>query len=126
DLHLARATIAALVRDRVYALEPGDDAGWVLDAVSWHLARSWQIERGRLRDVRDYVKPFSFLPAVDVVLTNPDFPFAAEFYDNFYFTDVQRDDVRRFNNLRPNGRVALEKLIDRLGEETAGQLVDRY
>jgi hypothetical protein len=127
DLHVARAEIAGLIRDRVYALEPGDDASWVLDGVSWWLAREWQRKtHGGLRDVRDYARPLAFLPAVDVVLNTPDFPFFAEYYDNFYFTDLLRDDVSRFNNVRPNGRVVWEKLVDRAGISLADAVMRRY
>ena len=53
DLHMARAQIAALMRDRIYSLEPGNDASWALDAAVWQLARAWQIDKSnRLRDHR--------------------------------------------------------------------------
>jgi hypothetical protein len=127
DVHVARATMAAKLRDGVYEKEPGDDAPWVLDAVVWHLALQFQKKTHEgMRDVRDYARPFSFIPAVDLVLNTPDFPFAAEYYDNWYFTDLVRDDVTRFNHLRPNGRVAFEKLIDLVGPEEAKEVMDAY
>lgn len=127
DLHAARAMIAADVRDHVHRLEPGNDAAWVLDAAAWHLARRWERRKyGALRDVRDYARPLSFLPAVDLVLNTPDFPFAAEYYDNWYFTDLLRDDPYRFNHLQPNGRVAFEKLVDVFGEDAAADLMEAY
>lgn len=126
DVHVARAEIAAEMRDRVYELEPGDDASWVLDAVAWHLSHEWQREQRTIKDVRTYVRPFAFIPAVDVVLNRPDFPFAAEFYDNFYYTDHVRDDVTRFNHSRPNGRVAWEKLVDLVGPEAAVRAMEAY
>lgn len=127
DVHVARAAIAAKLRDHVYELEPGDDASWVLDVVVWHLALRYQDESHKdMRDVRDYARPFSFIPAVDLVLNTPDFPFAAEYYDNWYFTDLVRDDVTRFHHLRPNGRVAFEKLVDLLGAEKANEIVAAY
>lgn len=127
DVHVARGVIAAAMRDRVYELEPGEDAGWVLDAVAWYLAKRWEAQKFEgLRDVRDYAKPLAFIPAVNLVLNTPDFPFAAEYYDTWYFTDVVRDDPSRFNHLRPNGRVVYEKLVDRLGPETAAALMEEY
>lgn len=127
DVHVARAAIAAKLRERIYDLEPGEDAHWVLDAAVWHEALRWQeVAHAGLRDVRDYARPLSFLPAVDLVLNTPDFPFAAEYYDNWYFTDLVRDDVRRFNHMRPNGRVAFEKLVDLVGPEKADEVMRTY
>lgn len=127
DVHVARATIAAKMRDGIYEKEPGDDAAWVLDAVVWHLAKQFEdTTHEGMRDVRDYARPFSFIPAVDLVLNTPDFPFAAEYYDNWYFTDLVRDDVTRFHHLRPNGRVAFEKLVDLVGAEKAKEVMDAY
>jgi len=127
DVHVARAAMAERLRDHVYANEPGDDAAWVLDAVVWHLALEFQKKKHEgMRDVRDYARPFSFLPAVDLVLNTPDFPFSAEYYDNWYFTDLVRDDVTRFHHLRPNGRVAFEKMIDLLGKDRAFAVMEAY
>ena len=127
DAHVARSAIASMVRDRVYERESGEDAAWVLDAVTWHLALRWQEKAHEgMRDIRDYARPLSFLPAVDLVLNTPDFPFAAEYYDNWYFTDLVRDDITRFNHLRPNGRVAFEKLVDLVGKERAEEVMAAY
>ncbi len=127
DLHVARAAIAASMREAVYAGEPGADAGWVLDAVTWYLARAWaSTTYGELRDVREYARPLSFLPAVDLVLYTPDFPFFAEYYDNRFFTDLLRDDASRFNHLRPNGRVAYDKLVDLSGTVEASRAMWAY
>lgn len=126
DVQLARATIAADLRDTVYAREPGSDAHWVLDLVSWALSRQWQKDARHLRDVRDFVKPLGFIPAVDIVLHRPDFPFAAEFYDNFYYTDFLRDDPMRFNHDLMAGKIVWEKLIDLEGPETADRILQTY
>ncbi|HVO31986.1 MAG TPA: BamA/TamA family outer membrane protein, partial [bacterium] len=126
DVQVARAEIAAEMRDGVYAREPGDDAPWVLDLVAWALAREWQRQALHLRDPREFVKPFGFIPSVDIVLHRPDFPFAAEFYDNFYYTDFLRDDVARFNHDLAAGKIVWEKLVDREGAAKAGDILDAY
>ncbi|RMG13966.1 MAG: hypothetical protein D6731_10960, partial [Planctomycetota bacterium] len=121
-----RAAILALVRQALRDLPLGADRDWICEGVAWLLSREWVRARKGLeaRQLRTGLEWLSFIPSIDRVLRAPRFAGSDLFYGHFYEPAVAvPDGFSRALSRRARGRVPMEKLRDRLGEERLWQLV---
>jgi hypothetical protein len=119
DVHLAQGLFVDALRDRADADEPGTLLPFVLDGVSWSLVDDYLRARWKNHvNLRSLLQRFTFLPAIDVLLETPTFPFADQVFDNPYSMDPLGDDIRRFNRPPRTGRMLMLRLADHVGERS--------
>jgi surface antigen Omp85-like protein len=119
ELEVGRAVILSLVRQRLATKGLGPDRDWLCEAIAWWIARRWAEGKSGIKgaNVRAGLKLLDFIPAFDRLLRAPRFPGSDLFYGRFYEPwDSVPDDFARALSRRARGRVALEKLRDKLGE----------
>lgn len=118
EFQLARAIYNFIAEERLLGREREDDLGWSAD-----LSASWLVDLYTVRGyqkkefARDVLKFASFIPTVDRLLYAPQIQFAAAYFNTLDDPDPTRDDLRRFANQRPRGKLIYEKLRDLLGDE---------
>lgn len=118
EFQLARALYNFIAEARLIGRERADDLGWSAD-----LAASWLVDLYTVRgyqkkeSARDVLKFASFIPTVDRLLYAPQIQFAAAYFNTLDDPDPTRDDLRRFANQRPRGKLIYEKLRDLVGDE---------
>lgn len=120
ELEVGRAAIQSLVRQRLARRDLGPDRDWVCEAIAWWIARRWARGKTGLKgtNVRAGLRFLDFIPAIDRLLRAPRFPGSDLFYGRFYEPwDSVPDGFARALSRRARGRVVLEKLRDKLGEE---------
>lgn len=120
EVDLGRAVIQALVRQRLARLELGADRDWLAEGIAWWLTREWATGRTGLKgsQVRRSLEFFSFIPAIDQLVRAPRFIGSDLFYGNFYEPqDAVPDAFPRALSRRARGRVPIEKLRDKVGDE---------
>ncbi|MBI4576101.1 MAG: hypothetical protein HY722_07560 [Planctomycetes bacterium] len=111
----------------VEAREDPRDSRWVAELVAWHETRrflAWEEED--LKQVHGFLSVFTFIPAVDQLLHAPKFPFWQEYYDNPYVFDPFRESLADHAGTRTSGRVVVEKLRDRVGDDALRAVVESY
>jgi hypothetical protein len=126
ELELGRAVIQSLVRQRLAEVELGADRDWVCEGLAWLVAREWGSGRGGLkgRQIRGALDALSFIPAIDRLLRAPRFAGSDLFYGTFYEgQDAVPDAFPRALSRRRRGRVAAEKLREKLGNTALWRLV---
>lgn len=126
DLHVARAYLVGALREKISSRELPGDGLWIQEGIGWELAELYMSQKGSPRDPRDYLRHLSWISAVDMVLYGERFPFVAEYYGNFYWSDPLRDDVSRYGHQTFNGHVAFEKLKDLIGVARVEELINHY
>jgi hypothetical protein len=88
-------------------VEPEASAAFLLDLFTLRQYRKSEFAQNLLA-------PVAFIPMVDQLIYAPQIAFAGAFFGGTVDRDEFRDDIRRFNNLRPRGFVYYEKLRDLL------------
>ena len=122
SFQLVRAVFAVLAERRLADVEHPADLGWSPDVLA-----SWLLDLYTLRTYRqkefakDILRWVSFIPAIDRILYAPQIPFASAYFNTLDDPTPTRDDLRRFSNTRPRGKVIYEKLRDLLGDEPTQQ-----
>ncbi|HEX2569825.1 MAG TPA: hypothetical protein VH877_09735 [Polyangia bacterium] len=118
EFQLVRAIYNFLAEARLGGQERADDLGWSAD-----LSASWLVDLYTVRGyqtkefARDVLKFASFIPTVDRLLYAPQIQFASAYFNTLDDPDPTRDDLRRFANQRPRGKLLYEKLRDLIGDE---------
>lgn len=96
------------------------------DAFAVHVMRKLLTEEhGKLENPRDLLRPLSFIPDIDSLIYAPQMPWA-EVY--FLAVDEPRQGPPQpdaFFHGRPRGKLFLEKLLDRVGQELFDILMQR-
>lgn len=120
EVDLGRAVIQSLVRQRLARLELGADRDWLAEGIAWWVTREWATGRTGLKgsQIRRGLDLFSFIPAIDQLVRAPRFIGSDLFYGNFYEPqDAVPDAFPRALSRRARGRVPIEKLRDKVGDE---------
>jgi hypothetical protein len=92
------------------------DRGWVADALGTFVSDVYTlVAHGKREYARDVLKYISFVPLVDALIYNPQVEFQGAYFGSVSDPDPLRDDLRRFSNRQPRGKVVYEKLKDILG-----------
>lgn len=128
EMEVGRAAIEALVRAALADVRLGVDRDWLVEALGWYLTRAW-VADGRAGGITSGtitggLRFLDFIPAVDSLLRAPRFVGSELYYGRFYEpADAVPDELSRALTRRPRGRVVLEKLRDKLGDERLDALV---
>ena len=125
--HLGPVVEAALAQSFRGVLAGGEtsaDLPWVSEAAAWVCAEPFydEVLEGP-NTVKGILAPFSIFVSIDRLLNAPRFPFVRAFYGGFYGRDPLKEDVSRFNNEAPHGRVVAEKMRDLLGSAALLEIV---
>lgn len=126
EFEVGRATIQALTRQHLRDVPLGADRDWVCEAVSWFVAAEWIRGRQGIKGstVRAGLDWLSFIPAFDRLVRAPRFAGSDLFYGRFYESaESVRDAYPRSLSGRARGRVALEKLRDKVGSDRLREFV---
>lgn len=127
DRALARAVLAERLLPWVRTRETPDDMPQVADALGAYLAARFVEETaGHTADVAGLLSLLDFVPSLDAFLRSPKSAFP-----HVYFLPVAepipvRDEPWTFNVTAPRGNLALEKLVDRVGDAAVARAVDAY
>lgn len=112
---MMRAAFAHLFLSRIAAAgtEASRDISVAADMIASYLADLFVIrEYNQDEFVDDILQPVSFIPAVDLILYNPQTMFGGALFGGVLDEEKLRDDPRRFMHQRPRGRLYYEKLRD--------------
>lgn len=128
EMEVGRAAIEAIVRRALRDVDLGADREWVVEALAWWVARRWMDEArsGGLESgtITRGMRVLDFIPAIDSLLRAPRFVGSDLYYGRLWEpADAVPDELSRALTRRPRGRVVLEKLRDKLGDERLAALV---
>jgi len=125
EADVAATVFAEMTRARVAARESADDYGWALEASSSALAKRYMEGIAPRRWLlRDWIRIFDFLAAVDRFDKAPRIPFISTYFERVPDVDPQRERVATFNRERPSGKLIFDKVHDLVGDEDYQHLLD--
>jgi hypothetical protein len=119
ELALVRAAFALEAELEASPFEARDDLSWAPDAGGAYLTDVYTLTAfGKAVFAGDILKYVSFVPQIDQILYASTIEFTPAYFQSIYEADPFRDDLARWNNQLPRGKLVYEKLRDLLG--TAG------
>ncbi|MEK6682801.1 MAG: BamA/TamA family outer membrane protein [Nitrospirota bacterium] len=105
---------------------PKEEEDWVAEGLAdYAMQRYIQYKYGQSPSLSGYLKPLAFIPLFDEILYSKKLPMR-----DIYFKEhnhlVVREDMRLFNNNRPDGSIIFQKLKNLAGEEKFDKIIETY
>ncbi|MBI5181224.1 MAG: hypothetical protein HZA05_07445, partial [Nitrospirae bacterium] len=105
---------------------PKEEEDWVAEGLADYAMQIYIIEKYKEGpNLSGYLKPLAFIPLFDEILYSKKLPMR-----DIYFKEhnhlIVREDIRLFNNNRPDGSIIFQKLKNLLGREFFDKIIEEY
>ncbi|MBI5043529.1 MAG: BamA/TamA family outer membrane protein [Nitrospirae bacterium] len=122
DAQLAKGLYRKFWRDII----PKEEEEWVAEGLADYAMQMYILDKYKESpSLSGYLKPLAFIPLFDEILYSKKLPMR-----DIYFKEhnhlVVREDIRLFNNNRPDGAIIFQKLKSLIGKEQLDKIIDDY
>lgn len=122
DAQLVKALYYKFWKDII----PYKEDDWIAEGLADYAMQQYIIDKhSEAPSLSGYLKPLSFIPLFDEILYSKKLPMR-----DIYFKDhnhlIVREDMRLFNNNRPDGSIIFQKLKNLLGKELFDKIIEEY
>ena len=105
---------------------PKEEEDWVAEGLADYAMQIYIINKYKESpSLSGYLKPLAFIPLFDEILYSKKLPMR-----DIYFKEhnhlIVREDMRLFNNNRPDGSIIFQKLKNLLGKELFDKIIEEY
>ena len=105
---------------------PEGEEDWVAEGLADYAMQLYIIDKYKESpNLSGYLKPLAFIPLFDEILYSKKLPMR-----DIYFKEhnhlVVREDIRLFNNNRPDGSIIFQKLKNLTGKEVFNKIIETY
>lgn len=105
---------------------PKEEEDWVAEGLADYSMQLYIIDKYKENpNLSGYLKPLAFIPLFDEILYSKKLPMR-----DIYFKEhnhlIVREDMRLFNNNRPDGSIIFQKLKNLLGKELFDKIIEEY
>lgn len=105
---------------------PKEEENWVAEGLADYAMQIYIIDKYKESpSLSGYLKPLAFIPLFDEILYSKKLPMR-----DIYFKEhnhlIVREDIRLFNNNRPDGAIIFQKLKNLSGKETFNSIIETY
>jgi hypothetical protein len=105
---------------------PKEEEDWIADGLADYSMQLYIIDKYKESpNLSGYLKPLAFIPLFDEILYSKKLPMR-----DIYFKEhnhlIVREDIRLFNNNRPDGSIIFQKLKNLLGKDLFDKIIEDY